>query len=43
VKESVTATLNGFAFGTRPVERPPTGDPWVDHAVAVDSLFWDLD
>jgi len=43
VKESVTATLNGFAFGSLPIERPRTGDPWVDHAVAVDSLFWDLD
>jgi acetoin utilization deacetylase AcuC-like enzyme len=43
VKGSVTATLNGFAFGTVPIERPEARDPWVDNAVAVDSLFWDLD
>jgi acetoin utilization deacetylase AcuC-like enzyme len=43
VAESVAATLNGFAFGTVPIERSDGSDPWVDAAVAVDSLFWDLD
>lgn len=43
VAESVAATLNGFAFGTVPIERSDGSDPWVDSAVAVDSLFWDLD
>jgi len=43
IATSVTATLNGFAFGTVPIERPEDRDPWVDNAVAVDSLFWDLD
>ena len=43
ITESVAATLDGFAFGTTTIERPETADPWVDSAVAVDSLFWDLD
>ena len=43
ITESVTATLEGFAFGTTTMERPEAPDPWVDSAVAVDSLFWDLD
>jgi acetoin utilization deacetylase AcuC-like enzyme len=43
ITESVAATLNGFASGTSTIERPEAPDPWVDNAVAVDSLFWDLD
>jgi acetoin utilization deacetylase AcuC-like enzyme len=43
ITASVAATLNGFAFGTTTMERPESPDPWVDSAVAVDSLFWDLD
>jgi acetoin utilization deacetylase AcuC-like enzyme len=43
ITASVAATLDGFAFGTVPIERSEDGDPHVDLAVAVDSLFWDLD
>ncbi len=43
ITESVAATLNGFAFGSTPIERTEDGDPWVDKAIAVESLFWDLD
>jgi acetoin utilization deacetylase AcuC-like enzyme len=43
IAESVTATINGFALGSVAIERSEDGDPWVDNAVAVDSLFWDLD
>lgn len=43
ITASVAATLNGFAFGTSTIERPNAPDPWVDSAVAVESLFWDLD
>lgn len=43
ITESVAATLEGFAFGTATMARPEVPDPWVDSAVAVDSLFWDLD
>lgn len=43
ITKSVAATLNGFAFGTTPIERIETGDAWIDQAIAVGSLFWDLD
>ena len=43
IAESVTATINGFALGSVSIERSENRDPWVDNAVAVDSLFWDLD
>ena len=43
ITASVTATLEGFAFGRSTIERPDAPDPWVDSAVAVESLFWDLD
>ena len=43
ITESVAATLSGFAFGTTPIERPENSDPWIDQAIAVGSLFWDLD
>jgi acetoin utilization deacetylase AcuC-like enzyme len=43
IRKSVAATVNGFAFGTTPIERNEIGDPWIDSAVAVGSLFWDLD
>jgi len=43
IAESVTATINGFGLGAVAVERSGDHDPWVDNAVAVDSLFWDLD
>lgn len=43
IAASVAVTLDGFAFGTVPIERSEDHDPHVDYAVAVDSLFWDLD
>lgn len=43
IRESVTATLDGFASGLPPLDAPERGDPVIDHAAEVHSLFWDLD
>jgi len=43
IRDSVKATLNGFASGL-PLLNPPEGvDRATDSAVEVLSLFWDLD
>lgn len=42
VKESVSETLEGFAFGTEPIERSEHRDPSVDNAIRANSPIWDL-
>ncbi|MEA3510360.1 MAG: histone deacetylase, partial [Actinomycetota bacterium] len=43
IRESVTATLDGFASGFPLLDPPESSDPAIDDAVEVHSLFWDLD
>jgi acetoin utilization deacetylase AcuC-like enzyme len=43
IRDSVTATLDGFASGHPALDLPVGGDPSIDSAVDVLSLFWDLD
>ncbi len=43
IRESVTATLNGYASGLPLLNPPDGGDQTTDSAVEVFSLFWDLD
>lgn len=43
IRESVTATLDGFASGLPMLDPAETGDPAIAEAAEVHSLFWDLD
>ena len=43
IRESVAATLDGFASGLPSLDAPGSRDPSIDGAVEVLSLFWDLD
>lgn len=43
IRESVTATLDGFAYGLPPLDAPERSDPVIGQATEVHSLFWDLD
>ena len=43
IRDSVKATLDGFASGLPALDPPEGRDPTIDSAVEVLSLFWDLD
>lgn len=43
IRESVAATLDGYAWGLPALDPPDGGDLSIDSAVEVHSLFWDLD
>ncbi len=43
IRDSVAATLDGFASGLPALDPQGGSDPSIDSAVAVLSLFWDLD
>ncbi|MEN8113570.1 MAG: histone deacetylase [Actinomycetota bacterium] len=43
IRASVSATLDGFADDSRPLDPPPREVPAIDYAVEVFSLFWELD
>lgn len=43
IRDSVTATLEGYATGLPPLNPPDASDPATENAIPVLSLFWDLD
>lgn len=43
ISDSVAGTLNGYASGLPTLDPQASGDPSIDSAVEVFSLFWDLD
>jgi acetoin utilization deacetylase AcuC-like enzyme len=43
IRDSVTATLDGYATGLPSLDPPDGADPAMDKAIEVLSLFWDLD